>query len=121
MVGENMLPRFEQFIRERQYLHNVTPLTIEWYKSSLRFLPCETPSQEQLNETVIQMRETGRKATGCNSVICAINAYLNWSGSSVKVRQLKEPQLVLPTFTDAQVKRLVNWSPKGKYPTGCTY
>ncbi len=109
-----MEPRFEQFIRERQYLHNVTPLTIEWYKNSLRLLPCEAPSQEQLNETIIQMREAGRKATGCNSVICAINAYLKWSGSAHKVRQLKEPQFVLPTFTEAQVKRLVAWKPKGK-------
>jgi hypothetical protein len=26
-----MLPRFEQFIRERQFLSNVSPSTLEWY------------------------------------------------------------------------------------------
>ncbi len=105
---------FQQFIRERQYLQNVTPATLEWYKDSFRWLPCETPTQEQLNDVVVRMREKGRKATGCNSAIRAINAYLKWSGSSLKVRQLKEPHLVLPTFTDVQIKRLVTWKPKGK-------
>ncbi len=107
---------FQQFTRERQYLHNVTPATLEWYNNSLRWLPCEDPSQEQLNNAVLRMREKGLKATGCNSAIRAINAYLKWSGSSLKVRQLKEPQLILPTFTEAQVKHLVNWKPKGRYP-----
>jgi len=71
------------------------------------------------------MREKGLKATGCNSAIRAINAYLHWNnaGSEVKcspackhlrIPQLKEPQLILPTFTAAQVTRLVNWKPKSK-------
>jgi integrase len=30
----------------------------------------------------------------------------------IRIPQLKEPQLVLPTFTKAQVTRLVNWKPK---------
>jgi hypothetical protein len=74
-----MQPRFEQFIRERQYLHNVTPATIEWYRHSLKWLPTEQPSADELKESVLKMREKGRKATGCNSVIRAINAYLHWS------------------------------------------
>ena len=35
-----MLPRFEQFIRERQYLTNVSPATLPWYKYSLNWLRC---------------------------------------------------------------------------------
>jgi len=59
------------------------------------------------------MREQGLKATGCNSAIRAINAYLKWSGSALKIPQLKEPQLILPTFTTAQVSRLIVWKPRG--------
>src|SRR4029077_4295676 len=55
------------------------------------------------------------KATGCNCTIRAINAYLKWAGLTVKVRPLKEPHLILPTFADAQIKRLVAWKPKGEY------
>jgi integrase/recombinase XerD len=116
---------FEQFIRERQFLHNVTPLTIDWYEDRLRWLPGESPTQEQLNDVVMRMREKGLKATACNSTAQAINAYLHWhSGNGgkcgagcrhLRIRQLKEPQFILPTFTAAQIKRLITWRPKGKY------
>ena len=83
------------------------------------------PQQDELKDAVLRMREKGLKATGCNSAIRAINAYLHWSTAGAEVKcspackhlripQLKEPQLVLPTFTTAQVTRLVNWKPKAK-------
>jgi len=109
---------FSQFVRERQYLHNVSPATLEWYKHSFRWLRSESPSQEELKDTVVRMREKGLKATGCNSAIRAINAYLRWSGartadgSALKIPQLKEPQLILPTFKAAEVALLVKWRPK---------
>src|SRR5580693_8746737 len=61
------------------------------------------------------MSVSGRKATGCNCAIRAINAYLRWSESPLKIPLLKVPQLVLPTFTAQQVRQLVTWKPKGKY------
>ncbi len=106
---------FSEFIRERQFLSNVSPATLEWYKHSFKWLPTESPSQEELTDAVLRMRERGLKATGCNSAIRAINAYLKWSGSALKIRQLKEPQLILPTFTAQQIRQLVTWKPKGKY------
>jgi integrase/recombinase XerD len=36
-----MEPRFEQFIKERHFLHNVSPRTLEWYRASLKYLPCD--------------------------------------------------------------------------------
>jgi len=45
-----------QFLRERQYLQNVSPATLEWYKHTLRWLPCESPTQEQLKDAVVRMR-----------------------------------------------------------------
>jgi integrase/recombinase XerD len=118
------MPGFQQFIRERQYLANVTPATVEWYENSLKWLPSESPTQEQLKDAVMWMREKGLKATGCNCAIRAINAYLHWSviGSEKKcgpgcqhlrVPKIKEPDLVLPTFNPSQVKRIVKWKPKG--------
>jgi integrase/recombinase XerD len=117
---------FNDFIRERRYLNNVSPATISWYKHAFKWLPCESPSQEQLKDSVLRMREQGLKATGCNAAIRAINAYLHWSSNAGErkcgpgcqhphIQQLKEPQLVLPTFTPAQVMRLVSWKPKPKH------
>ncbi len=120
-----MEPRFEQFIRERQYLTNVTPATIEWYRRCLKWLPSESPTQEDLRSTVLRMRQKGLKETGVNTVLRCVNAYLHWSSDSERkcgagcthprIHQLKEPHLVLPTLTDVQVKRLIAWKPKGTY------
>jgi integrase/recombinase XerD len=117
---------FNDFIRERRYLNNVSASTISWYTHALNWLPSESPSQDELKETVLRMREKGLKATGCNAAIRAINAYLHWSNNAGErkcgpgcqhphISQLKEPQLVLPTFTATQVRQLVNWKPKPKH------
>jgi site-specific recombinase XerD len=116
---------FSQFIRERQFLSNVSPATLEWYKHSFRWLPNESPSQDELKDSVLKMRERGLKATGCNSVVRAINSYLHWCASPgtkcspacshAKMPSLKEPQLILPTFTAPQVSLLVKWKPRTFY------
>jgi integrase/recombinase XerD len=67
-----MYPRFEQFIKERQYLHNVSPATVSWYKHAEKWLPAENPTEAQLKGTVIRMREHGLKATGCTSVVVSV-------------------------------------------------
>lgn len=116
---------FESFLRERQYLVNVSPGTLDWYRRCGRWLPSESPTQDDLTALVIKMREQGLKETGANAILRCINAYLHWaSGSDRKcgagcvhprAPRLREPILVLPTFSDAQVKRLIAWKPKGKY------
>lgn len=116
---------FAQFIRERQYLTNVSPATLEWYKHSFKWLRTESPSDAELKDAVVRMREKGRKATGCNSVIRAINAYLHWQSAGerkcgpgcqhLRIPPLKEPQLILPTLTVQQVALLIHWRPKNFY------
>ena len=121
-----MDPRFEQFIRERQFLSNVTPATVEWYRNSLKWLRTPSPSQNDLKDAVLRMREKGLKASGCNSAIQALNSYTHWAsvGSEIKcgagcrhpkITKLKVPDLVLPTFTISQVSGLLKWKPKGRY------
>jgi integrase/recombinase XerD len=115
---------FNEFISERKFLHNVSPATVSWYTHALKWLPCEAPTQEQLKDTVMRMRKAGLKETGCNSVIRAVNAYLHWCGDSERkcgpgcvhphIQQLKEPQNILPTLTEAHVNLLVGWKPKPK-------
>jgi integrase len=107
--------KFEQFIRERKYLSNVTPATVEWYEQSLQWLDAESPNDGELKAFVMRMREKGLKATGCNCRIRAVNAYLKWSGSPFRVPKLKEPQFILPTFTLPQVRLFTKYRPKGFY------
>ena len=76
------MSRFIEFTRERQYLHNVSPATLSWYASALKWLPSESPTQDELKSAVLRMREKGLKETGCNSAIRTINAYLHWASGS---------------------------------------
>ncbi len=118
------MSRFDDFVRERKYLHNVSPHTVTWYVHAFKWLPSESPTQAELKSMVVRMREAGLKETGANAAIRAINAYLHWNGglerkcgagcTHPRVQQLKEPQNVLPTFTDAEVKLIVNWRPRAK-------
>jgi integrase/recombinase XerD len=120
-----MEPGFEQFIRERQYFTNVSPATIEKYQHCFRWLPSDSPTRADIKDIVLQMKSKGLKETSVNTVIRTVNAYLHWkSGAERKcgagcthprIAQLKEPRLVLPTFTEQQVTRLVSWKPKNKY------
>jgi hypothetical protein len=43
---------FSEFTRERQFLSNVSPSTLEWYKHSFKWLLTESPSQEDLNAAI---------------------------------------------------------------------
>ena len=53
--------KFEQFIKERQYLTNVTPATVGWYRQSLAWLSIESPNEADLKSLVMRMREKGLK------------------------------------------------------------
>jgi len=48
-----LLPKFELFIRERLYLHNVTPAMISWYTEAFKWLPSESPSLDELKNMVV--------------------------------------------------------------------
>jgi integrase/recombinase XerD len=60
-----VLAKFEQFIKERQYLTNVSAATVEWYEQSVTWLDDESPTDADL-EIVMRMRDSGLKATTCN-------------------------------------------------------
>lgn len=118
------MSRFDDFIRERRFLHNVSDNTVSWYSHAFKWLPSESPTQRDLKDVVLRMREAGLKETGCNAAIRAINAYLHWSSGSEhkcgagcthpRIRQLREPENILPTLTETQVHAIVNWKPKPK-------
>lgn len=106
-----MQPTFDAFIRERTYLSNVSPATIEWYRRTFAWLKVETPTEAELKACVIAMREAGLRATSVNSRIRCINAYLRWSGSAIKVPKLREEQSIPPTFSEADIAKIAHYKP----------
>jgi integrase/recombinase XerD len=106
------MSKFDQFTKERLYLNNVSPRTIEWHKQSLKWLRVEEPSEADLRAVVLRMREAGLKASSVNCRLRSINAYLKWSGSPLKVPKLKEPVNVLATYSQKDITAFAAWKPK---------
>lgn len=106
---------FQEFIKERRYLQNVSPRTIQWYDESFKWLVNPNPTKADLKSFVIRMREKGLKPSSCNNRIRAVNAYLQWLESDLRVDKLKEDQRVLPTFRPADIQVIMNWKPKSFY------
>jgi integrase/recombinase XerD len=107
--------KFEQFLRERKYLQSVSPRTLEWYQQSFAWLQSPNPTQADLLDCVVRMREAGLKPTSCNNRIRAINSYCKWAGLPHKLSKLKEPQFVLPTYTEDDIKRIARYKPTGRH------
>jgi integrase/recombinase XerD len=110
-----MDPQFESFIRERRYLKNVTAKTIAWYEQSLKHLGNPNPTQADLNEFVIRLREAGLKAVSVNTFARAVNAYLKWNGSPLKIQKLREEQKTMPLWKESDIDKVIKWKPKTFY------
>jgi integrase/recombinase XerD len=106
---------FDQFIKERQYLTGVSPRTVDWYRESFKWLLTPCPTDSDLKAFVMRMREKGLKPSSCNNRIRAVNAYLKWSDSTLRIPKIKEPQLVLPTFPPEDIRMLLTCKPKYLY------
>jgi integrase/recombinase XerD len=111
-----LLPLFTRFLKERTYLKNVSPRTIEWHEQSLKWLVIEQPTEDDLRGFVLRMREAGLKAVSVNSRIGSVNAFLKWTGSPLRVPKLKQESYVPGVYSRAQVQGILRWKPRGFCP-----
>jgi len=90
----------EQFVKEKQYLKNVTAKTVRFYYNLLNALIRTIGSAEpsalnktRLNECPIKLREDGLSAISCNTYISGINSFLTRlyeNGHTAEHLRLKE-------------------------------
>lgn len=106
---------FELFIKERRYLQNVSPRTIQWYEESFAWLRKYPLTEQGCKDFVFGMRDAGLKPISCNSRIRVANAYFKWAELPLHINRLKEEERQLPTFTAEQLNRLITFRPKGLY------
>ena len=85
---------FEQFLRERRYLKNVTPKTVTWYQTAFDALTqtVGAPDPMQLGKPVLQafvvrLRERGLSPVSCNTYVKGINSFLAWLHAEGHVRE----------------------------------
>ena len=105
---------YEDFLKEKQYITNVSPATLEWYKLALNWLPNKI-TERSLKDAVVKMRASGMKPRSVNSYRTAINSYLAWSGSELTMPKLQDEQKVPSTFSESDIQKLSKWKPKTYY------
>jgi integrase/recombinase XerD len=106
------MTRFEQFLRERRYLGNISERSVEWYEWAFKWLVNESPDDAILKDCILRMREAGLSPRSVNGFITAVNAYLKWSGSSLKMKKMKCEQKVLPTYSADDIQKFLKWKPR---------
>jgi hypothetical protein len=81
---------FQQFLRERIYLKNVTPKPQVWYESAWNAFktaragapdrppPFPLISRSDLSDFIVHLRDRGVKPVSCNTWLRALNAFCRW-------------------------------------------
>ena len=116
-------PLFEQFLRERTYLKNVTACTLIWYRVAFKnysaAFPNESlPTRVSLQQFVIGLRERHIKPVTCNTYVGAMNAYCRWlyegghAATSIKLQKLRVERRVLELLNEPQMRVLIGYKPK---------
>ena len=78
---ECMTTLFEQFLKERTYIKNVSQKTLDFYRSSFKAYQkimdsATLPIKQDLTKFVTGTREQGMKPVTCNTYIRGINSFL---------------------------------------------
>ena len=110
--------RFDEFLKEREFLLGVTPKTLIYYHCA--FNSWKKYATDGTAVTWIKgMKEAGIKAVSINTYICAMNAYWKWAGEynpvtkqGKRLAYLKEEQNILKAPSAATVQAILRL--KGK-------
>jgi integrase len=124
-VNHPLSALFDQFLKERLYLKNVTDRTLVWYRVAFKSYrraygdnPA-LPTKAALQEFVVRLRERGIRPVTCNTYIGAMNAFCVWLHEEghimerVKLRKLLIERRILTLLDDTQMRAVINYKPKG--------
>lgn len=119
---------FQQFLRERRYLKNVSPDTLEWYEmawATFRRTPIEQPSEPaqltraNLEAFVVALRDRGLRPVTCNTWVKALNAFFRWLhqrgdvAALIKLPPLKVEHRLIKTLDAEAIRALATFKPRG--------
>ena len=115
-----------QFSRERKFLNNVTPKTLDWYHTSwnkfgafIGTATSETELRAKVKEAQIAISSQGDLSpVSVNTYSRPIQTFCNWLAENemihrpIKLSRLKTPVKILRTLTDEEMHRLIAFVPK---------
>jgi integrase/recombinase XerD len=115
-----------QFLRERKYLRNLRPQTLEWYETAWKAFRksathCLTDSaalnRAHLEHFIYALRDRGVKPVTCNTWLRALNAFCRWlhenghTPTRVHMRPLRVEKRLVETLDSAAIHALVSFKP----------
>jgi len=113
---------FEQFLRERRYIHNVSETTLKYYGEIFRNFKragaFDSLSKQSLQDTVIIMRARGVKPGAINTYLRGINAFLRWlheNGhipNNLTIKPLKAQKRIFKPLSEDELKAIISHKPK---------
>ena len=130
-MATNLDSLLQQFLRERKYLRNVSPDTIEWYETAWKAFQgsatsCLTDPQalrrSNLEQFIYVLRDRGVKPVTCNTWLRALNAFFRWLHENghvterIHLRPLKVEKRLVDTLDADTIRAIVNF----KLPTTVT-
>jgi integrase/recombinase XerD len=116
-------PVFEQFIREKKFITNVSEATAWWYEQALQRLKNPDPTADDLKQLVIDLRSKGVSASSINSWRRGWNAFLHWRAfpnkkcgpecdGHLRVAQLQTEEFIPQVFSRDDIAAFMKWKPK---------
>jgi integrase/recombinase XerD len=123
-VNNPLAALFDQFLKERRYLKNVTPSTLVWYQVAFKNYRSivqddgALPTKAALQQLVVVLRDRGIRAVTVNTYLGAMNAFCAWLhqeghlAASVKLSKLRVETRVLTLLDDSQMRTLIRFRPR---------
>lgn len=122
----NLDSRFDQFLRERIYLRNVTVKTRDWYESAWKAFRASRPSSDDgtitradLAQFVVHLRSRGVRPVSCNTWLRALNAFCRWlheEGHASRLERLQPQRLekrLIETLDERSLRVILTFRPSG--------
>jgi integrase/recombinase XerD len=121
---------FDRFLRERVYLHNITPKTRDYYvtawkafvrahaEAPIRTADAPIFTRADLQHFIVHLRERGVKAVTCNCWLRGLNAFGRWLHAEgvipqpVRLRPQKEEKRLLALHDQTALRALISYRPK---------
>lgn len=115
---------FDQFIQEKLYVKNLSPNTIEFFNYSYKaFRLIIKDKKVNLNKQILTnfifgLKQKGKTTGAINAYIRGFNSFLSWlyeneyTKERFSLKQLKQEKKVMKTFSDVELKKIINWKAK---------
>jgi integrase/recombinase XerD len=111
---------YEQFIREKQYLLNVSPRTVAGYRWAWKAFEPALKGKTSVTEPdvlnrIADLRSGGLSTVSVNTYLRSVNTFCSWlfaegyCSAHLRIPRLKEDKKVLQTFSNTQVAKMIGF------------